>query len=180
MAEGIPRDSFYSVPVHGTRRCLASDRKTNPRGWVVRHPEQDSKVPVGDAVRTGKHPLEVTRCQQSRRAREGQRSVAHPVGRSGSQPGTALGTTSLNHLPAILGGHAGAETVGPLALDNAGLIGALHDSVPFSGGIPNEWIRRKSSRRMYRRHQPVSTTAALQTLIPRAIPRPGPATVFRL
>ena len=54
---------------------------------------------------------------------------------------TALGTAAGQNLTAILGGHAGTETVGTLAVQDAGLEGALHggsirlNSVGFFWGV---------------------------------------------
>jgi hypothetical protein len=46
--------------------------------------------------------------------------------RSDRQPGTALGTTGIDHAPAILGAHACTETVGPFALQVTGLKSSFH------------------------------------------------------
>ena len=47
-------------------------------------------------------------------------------GKSDGQPGPALGTACIDDAAAILGTHAGAKTVGALALYVAGLIGSFH------------------------------------------------------
>jgi hypothetical protein len=48
---------------------------------------------------------------------------------SDGQAGTALGTTCIDHAPSILGAHAGAETMGPLALQVAWLIRSFHGTL---------------------------------------------------
>jgi hypothetical protein len=50
----------------------------------------------------------------------------HKAKQSDRQPGTALGTTGIDHAPAILGAHARTETVGSLALQVAGLKSSFH------------------------------------------------------
>jgi hypothetical protein len=44
----------------------------------------------------------------------------------GGQAMTALGATALQDKAAGAGGHAGTKTMGPLAVDDAGLKGTLH------------------------------------------------------
>ena len=43
---------------------------------------------------------------------------------------TTAATTTSDDLTAVAGGHAGAEAVGPLALDHTGLKGPLHGAHP--------------------------------------------------
>ena len=52
---------------------------------------------------------------------------------SGRQALAAFRTTAAEYQAAVLGGHAGAEAVGALALQDAGLKCSLHDSVPVGG-----------------------------------------------
>jgi hypothetical protein len=57
--------------------------------------------------------------------------AVHLGGRlSGAQALTALGAAAGQDLTAAFGGHAGAETVGTLALEYAGLECSLHDICP--------------------------------------------------
>jgi hypothetical protein len=47
--------------------------------------------------------------------------------RSGRQPDAAFGAAGFDDQTTTTGSHAGAETVGPLAMNDAGLESALHE-----------------------------------------------------
>ena len=46
---------------------------------------------------------------------------------------TALGATALDHHATVGSGHAGAKTVGTLALENAGLESSFHEEFLLNG-----------------------------------------------
>ena len=51
--------------------------------------------------------------------------------KSHGQAVATLGTTGIDNAAAILGTHAGSKTMGPLALQIAGLIGSFHGTLRF-------------------------------------------------
>ncbi len=54
--------------------------------------------------------------------------TAHPVSNPlSAEEFAAFGAATVDNLAAVLGGHAGAETVGALAFENAGLKCSFHD-----------------------------------------------------
>jgi hypothetical protein len=65
-------------------------------------------------------------------------------GKSDGQPGPALGTACIDDTAAILGTHAGAKTVGALALQVTGLIGSFHVTLhPVVYSIKNPFLARQ-------------------------------------
>ena len=66
--------------------------------------------------------------------------------RSGSETLATFGATTGQNLTAVFGGHAGTETVGALAFQNAGLKSSFHDSAPkpLSWAFLLPYIRRKT------------------------------------
>ena len=71
------------------------------------------------------NPLKVTGLPQPKRGGKSQDS--DPLGwNGGNQPLAAASATATNHRTSTRGRHASPETVGPLPLDVAGLIGAFH------------------------------------------------------
>jgi hypothetical protein len=63
---------------------------------------------------------------------------------SDRQPGAALGATCLDDGPAVLGAHAGTKTMGPLALQVAGLKSSFHDTPNSKNN--NEVVRATNGR----------------------------------
>jgi len=51
---------------------------------------------------------------------------------SGSQAVTAFGTTTLEYQTSLGSGHTGTETMGTLALEDAGLESSFHEGVPVN------------------------------------------------
>ncbi len=65
---------------------------------------------------------------------------------SGTQPLTALCTTSIDDLTTSLGTHAGTETVGATATNGAGLKGTFHGLSPCvvpDGSPAGEFIKKR-------------------------------------
>jgi hypothetical protein len=78
------------------------------------------------------YPLVVIRPGQSYPSWETLRATAQSDV-SDRQPSPALRTTGIDHTTAILGAHAGTETMCPLTLQFTGLIGSLHGTSLSAG-----------------------------------------------
>lgn len=141
MPKGFANNAFDAVAIHSpTRIFLGNDQaQTGSRQGVGANKDHETggRKPERNLV---ENPFEIVRRQQARGLAKRLLTVHDPlmgVDRSDSdQHLAAFGATTAEDLATILGGHACAETMRALALDNAGLEGSFHrlDSIAVPVG----------------------------------------------
>jgi hypothetical protein len=125
-AKVLPDQSLDPVSLYRSFGAFFGNRQSQAGFPQFVGPGQDQKAGSRLFNRQIKYPLEISRLEQ-----------AYPFGKTtgryrqwqplGRQTGTALGTTRIQNLAAIAGGHAGTETVGTGTLENTGLECTFHD-----------------------------------------------------
>jgi len=131
MAKTLAHEPLDAVTCHRVMHHLAGQGHTKARMIVLiargkqRHPAVTQ--PVAGVF---EYPLVSARFCEPYPSRETRRAGAQGY-KSHGKAVTALGTTSIDYATAILGTHAGSKTMGPLALDIAGLIGSFHGTLRF-------------------------------------------------
>lgn len=132
VAEALAGDALDAVSVHGATGGLFRNCQPEARvvGTVGRG--QHGEARVAGTLRPLEDPLELRLARQPCAASK-TRATRRGIQRSGGQPSASLGATSLEHQPPALGLHARPETVGALALEDAGLKSSLHDCIRRAG-----------------------------------------------
>lgn len=103
---------------------------------TVKHESLRRRPDLNTRVYSAGESRRCARVKPCERADSAGSLTAVPANRtSDRESGTPLGAPARQHLPAILGGHAGAETMGPFPAQIARLVGAFHRS-GFRRGVP--------------------------------------------
>ena len=131
MAEALPHEPLDTITCYRFVHHLAGQcqAKAGMTALVAcckqRHPAVTQPVAGGF-----EYPLVSVRFSKPYPPRETRRAGAQER-KSHGQAVAALGTASIDYTAAILGTHAGSKTMGPLALQVAGLIGSFHGTLRF-------------------------------------------------
>jgi hypothetical protein len=131
MAKTLAHEPLYAVTCHRVMHHLAGQGHT--KAWMIvliARGKQGHPAVTQPVAGVFENPLVSVRFCEPYPSRETRRAGAQGC-KSHRQAVTALGATSIDYATAILGTHAGSKTMGPLALDVAGLIGSFHGTLRF-------------------------------------------------
>lgn len=125
----LSRKPLDAIAFMSSANVLARDDEANARVTEVIGTRQQGELRRASPGRLVKDLLELLGSKEPKLPTKFQRWQPGQGGRlnlNASQLGAAFGTATGQNLAAILGGHAGTETVGALALQHAGLKCAFH------------------------------------------------------
>ena len=128
VSKRFPDQVLDAVAVHRPGRLAPADGEAQAGGAGIIAPDHEGQVAPGNARGLAEDASEIALADKPGIALKACARTRPPGHRdSDGKPGTTLGTTRLKDLPSTPGSHTCPEPVGPLALDDARLIGALHD-----------------------------------------------------
>lgn len=128
-AQMLTSKALDAIAFMGTANIFARDDEANAGMSEIIGARQQSELRRASPGRLVKDLLELLGSKEPELPTKFQRWQPGQGGRlnlNASQLGAAFGTATGQNLAAILGGHAGTEAVGALALQHAGLKCAFH------------------------------------------------------
>ena len=126
MANDFPQPALDAISDHGVSN-LPSDRKSHTSLNVFAGRKQDQQAGKANSLTPSLDPLNIPSLPQSMTTGKSQRTALATLGGNrGNQALTSLCPTTLNDVPTACSLHPSPKTVGPLTLNVAWLVCALH------------------------------------------------------
>lgn len=146
QAEAFANESTEAVASHRETHSLAGNGEAQAGFTAVVRPEKHREISIGRPLAFAEHAVKIGGVKEAAAAAESG-AATRPFSDRGRRPDdglwrttgllvlagdhkhlAALGTPAGQHQASTTGSHAGTETVGPLPLELAGLVGSLHKS----------------------------------------------------